>query len=127
MLMKPCARCNKLVAYPTRHCEACAEVVAVEMEQGSKLSNRRYNKTRDPKYLRFYKSREWRTLSQTYMQSARYTCERCGDVASEVHHIKPIQTDEGWVKRLDWSNLEADCLSCHNKEHKRFQKRSRSK
>lgn len=127
MLMKPCARCGDLVVYPTRHCDKCAGVVADEQEVGTRLANKRYNERRDPKYAKFYKSRAWGTLSQTYMQHAQYKCEDCGEVASEVHHIKPIQTDEGWVKRLDWTNLRAQCLDCHNLKHKRFQKRSKPK
>ncbi|MBQ9991935.1 MAG: HNH endonuclease [Firmicutes bacterium] len=34
-------------------------------------------------------------------------------MAVEVHHTKPIQTEESWDKRLDWDNLEAVCTSCH--------------
>jgi predicted HNH restriction endonuclease len=41
----------------------------------------------------------------------------CQILAVEVHHIKPIQIQEGWDLRLDWENLEAVCTSCHNGRH----------
>ena len=41
----------------------------------------------------------------------------CQGLATEVHHIKPIQTRDGWDKRLEWENLEAVCTSCHNGRH----------
>ena len=41
----------------------------------------------------------------------------------EVHHIKPIQTEEGWVLRLEYSNTMSVCLECHNYYHNRFQRK----
>jgi 5-methylcytosine-specific restriction protein A len=80
-----------------------------------------YNRRRDPKYLAFYRSKEWRLLSRTYLQRAGYKCqaklEGCTGLAVEVHHKDPIQTAKGWGARLDWENLEAVCTSCHNKRH----------
>ena len=42
----------------------------------------------------------------TYAQDKAFRCEQCGRVASEVHHVVPIQTDDGWTKRLDYDNLD---------------------
>lgn len=92
----------------------------------SKLeSNKRYNKTRNPKYIRFYNSVDWRTLSAKYTQDKGYRCEKCGAIATEVHHVKAIQTAEGWEHRLDPDNLELLCKTCHNARHERFKKRQR--
>ena len=44
-------------------------------------------------------------------------------MATEVHHIKPIQTDEGWERRLDYDNTKSVCIECHNYYHNRFQKK----
>ena len=85
--------------------------------------NKRYNKTRDPKYGRFYNGVEWRTLSRKRLQDDGYKCVMCGAFASEVDHIVPIQTPEGWDKRLDYDNTRSLCLDCHNKRHNRFKKR----
>ena len=120
MITKVCSRCKKVIPYPLTYCNECKQKVDGEIEEAKKKSNKRYNKTRDPKYVRFYNSSNWRTLSNKYRQDKEYKCEVCGHYATEVHHIKPIQTDEGWNRRLDYSNLKCVCIECHNAQHKRF-------
>lgn len=131
VLVKPCARCRKLIPYGRSYCDPCGSAVIAEREESSrkrkKANDRAYNAKRDPKYLRFYASGDWKRLSRAKMDSAGYRCEGCGAIAAEVHHIKPIQTPEGWSLRLDWSNLEAVCINCHNKRHGRWGKRTRNK
>ena len=127
MLLKQCPRCKKWIPYGKTYCSECTPLVEAEREERmakSKLkSNANYNKKRDPKYLKFYNSNEWRMLSQKKIMDCQYRCELCGAVASEVHHSIPIQTDEGWRLRYDYNNLECLCLECHNKRHNRFLKR----
>ena len=129
MLLKQCNRCKVLIPYGSVYCSTCAPIVEAEREarreQARRDSNKRYNKKRDPKYARFYNSIEWRTLSAKYMQDKGYKCEskKCKSIGTEVHHIKPIQTPEGWGRRLDYDNLELLCLDCHNERHERFKKR----
>ena len=123
MLTKVCSKCKKVIPYPLTYCSECKKKVDAEIEEAKRRSNRRYNKTRDKKYIRFYKSSDWKVLSSKYRQDKQYRCEICGHYATEVHHIKPIQTDEGWNKRLDYNNLKCLCVDCHNKVHKRFQRR----
>lgn len=124
MILKECRRCGVLVSYPKSYCDTCQKIVdeyrLQRMKQCKKKNNRDYNKTRDPKYIRFYKSAEWRTLSAKYTQDKGYRCEECGQIATNVHHKKAIQTDEGWSMRLDYDNLELLCVSCHNKRHERY-------
>ena len=127
MLLKSCPRCGVLIQYGGTYCQGCRVVVEEEREkrrqESIKRSNKKYNKTRDPKYTKFYNSRDWRTLSQVYAQAKGFRCESCGQVASEVHHVKAIQTDDGWNRRLDYDNLELLCKSCHNDRHDRFKAR----
>lgn len=127
MLLKPCSRCGLLIPYGSTYCKECEPIVRAEREarqqELKKESNKRYNKKRDPKYIRFYNSKEWRTLAERYTQDKGYRCEQCGDIATQVHHKKAIQTSEGWGKRLDYDNLELLCTRCHNERHKRFKKR----
>ena len=127
MLLKPCGRCKQLIPYGLSYCKECEPIVKAEreqrLEQTRRESNRRYNQTRDPKYVRFYKSKEWRMLSISRLQYDGYKCVKCGKIASEVDHIKPIQTPEGWELRLDINNTRSLCLACHNARHKRFVKR----
>lgn len=129
MLLKSCNRCGNLIQYGSAYCSKCAPIVEEEREARRKEStdkaNQRYNKKRDPKYLRFYNSIEWRTLSAKYSQDKGYRCEVCGAMATQVHHKQAIQTDKGWELRLDYNNLELLCVECHNERHERFKKREK--
>lgn len=129
MLLKACNRCGNLIPYGSPYCKECTPIVEAEKEarrlEAKREGDKRYNKTRDPKYVRFYNSIEWRTLSATYTQGVGYRCEVCGRVGTEVHHKKPIQTPEGWELRLDSTNLELLCTQCHNDRHDRFKKRKK--
>jgi 5-methylcytosine-specific restriction protein A len=48
-------------------------------------------------------------------------CEACDargiliKPARHVHHVEPIDTEEGWAKRLVITNLQSLCLPCHNR------------
>lgn len=67
----------------------------------------------------FYCSRAWRDTQAAYMASQHYVCERCGGPAYIVHHrtyISPQNIGDPSIT-LDWSNLEALCIDCHNTEH----------
>lgn len=127
MLVKPCAKCKRYIQYNGRsYCSTCSEIVEKEREERSlhnkRIRDRAYNKKRDPKYAKFYNSSDWRRLRNAKMDSANYRCEDCFSIATEVHHIKPIQTPEGWELRLEWNNLRAVCAKCHNKAHGRWGK-----
>lgn len=82
------------------------------------------------KVITFYHSKEWQAVRIEVLRRDKGLCQVClkhGHVtlANTVHHIQPIRTFKngkniiagGWDKRLDPSNLEAICASCHNKEH----------
>lgn len=129
MPLHPCPRCKRLIPVGVSYCEACKPMAeaqaaeAIERRQAFKRAkyNRNYNKRRDPKYLRFYRSKEWRLLSRAKLQDCGYKCEAklagCTGLAVEVHHKRPLQTEEGWDERLEWDNLEAVCTACHNGRH----------
>lgn len=124
MILKMCRRCKGVVVYPATYCDACKELVDKEREERAvvvnKKAQKKYDAKRDKKYVRFYNSPEWRMLKARYMQDKGYRCERCRGIATEVHHVEPIQTEQGWVRRLDYTNLLNVCTRCHNKEHGRF-------
>lgn len=125
MIMKPCPRCKRMMPYGPSYCKDCAPIAQAELEairdQNLKRKMQQYNSRRDPKYLTFYRSKDWKRQSRAKLESVQYKCEArlngCTSIAVEVHHIKPIQTREGWDKRLEWDNLEAVCTSCHNGRH----------
>ncbi len=128
-LMKACPRCRRLIPHGQPYCADCAPIAAAERqakqehraEYLSKKYNKQYNRQRDPKYQTFYRSKAWRMTSRAKLSAAGYKCEAklpgCTHLAVEVHHIKPIRTEEGWNLRLDWDNLEAVCMACHNGRH----------
>lgn len=129
MLLKECPRCKRLMPYGATYCTTCEPIVEAEREakriESKRESNKRYNKTRDPKYSKFYNSKEWRVLSRRYAQDKGFRCEACGCIATEVHHKEYIQTPEGWNRRLDYDNLELLCVKCHNERHNRFNKKDK--
>lgn len=128
MLLKGCNRCGVLIPYGAPYCGICSPIVEKEREarrvEAKRLNDRKYNKTRDRGYVRFYNSKEWGILSRRYAQDKGYRCEVCRGIATQVHHRVPIQSDAGWKLRLDYNNLELLCISCHNDKHNRFKKKS---
>ena len=76
------------------------------------------NMTQDSSYP-FYNGKAWRQCREAFMQSKFYICERCGGVAVIAHHKEPITphniTDNNIT--LNWDNLLALCIACHNTEH----------
>lgn len=122
---KPCPRCKRMIPAGLQYCPECAPMAAAELEQirerNAQRKAQQYNRRRDPKYRSFYASTAWKAQSRARLQACGYRCEAklegCQGLAVEVHHIKPIQTPEGWEQRLTWENLEAVCTSCHNGRH----------
>lgn len=127
MLLKECGRCRKLIVYGKTYCDDCRPIVEAmreeRLKQTRRQSNKRYNQKRDVKYIRFYRSSEWKMLSRKRLQDDRFRCVKCNSIASEVDHITAIQTDDGWERRLDYDNLQSLCISCHNAKHNRFKTR----
>lgn len=129
MLMKECKICKKLIPYGQGYCEKCrpiAEARAKErLDKFKREANRRYNKKRNPEEVRFYNSKGWRSLAAARLQHDGYKCKICGQYATEIDHIIPIQTPEGWARRYDWDNLQSLCTQCHNKKHDRYQSKKK--
>ena len=136
MIIKLCAKCQKVIEYPNRYCNECKLKVDKEIEDRQKKYNNKYDKKRDPKLVKFRKSKEWIQLKERYLQdlqikygNSKYDCieenkKDCNYIiklAEEVHHLKFIETPEGWKRRLDYYNLRALCHEHHNKRHNRFQ------
>ena len=125
-LYKACPRCKRLIPHGQAYCESCAPIAEAERkakqerraEYLSKKYNKQYNARRDPKYGRFYNSKEWRALSRAKLQDCGYKCEAmlegCQRIACEVHHMTPIKTPEGWEQRYEWDGLKGVCIACHN-------------
>ena len=131
MLLKNCAKCGRFIPYGQRYCPACQEKVDKLKEERRQKYNqkaqKKYNSKRDPKYITFYRSKAWRMLSAKRLQDDGFRCRQCRGIATEVDHIIPIQTPEGWDKRLDYDNTQSLCTRCHNEKHHRFIKKKNKK
>lgn len=125
-VFKPCPRCKKLIPQGVQYCAQCAPLVEAKRAEYKAQAERAYNRRRSPIYKAFYNSKPWKVTSRARLSAAGYKCEArlpgCAGLAVEVHHIKPIQTPEGWSARLEWDNLEAVCISCHNARHEKGKK-----
>ena len=67
----------------------------------------------------FYWTKEWRKTAALYMESRGHICERCGRLAHIIHHrqyVTPENVNDTDIT-LNWDNLEALCMECHNIEH----------
>lgn len=75
----------------------------------------------------FYSSNEWKQCRESYSKSKAYICERCGSVASEVHHIIPLSPDNinDPEITMNYDNLLCLCHRCHMKEHRKHEDSSR--
>ena len=79
----------------------------------------------------FYKSGAWKKTRAAYIREVGGLCERCykrGLIvpAEQVHHkikLTPENLSNPEIA-LNWDNLEALCMDCHQAEHK--QKRWRT-
>lgn len=125
MIYKLCNKCKRTILYPNKYCFECLKIVEANQEILKSKRNSRYNKTRSTKYKEFYNSKAWRILKEKKLQDAQYRCEydKCNKLATEVHHIIPIQIEAGWNRRLDYNNLMCLCVEHHNLKHNRFQRR----
>lgn len=89
----------------------------------------KYKSQKDPVYRRLMNSREWRSLRASVLRESPI-CRRCWDLekkvtpASEVHHIKPIESETTAemkeYRAFDKSNLVCLCHNCHVAIHKKL-------
>lgn len=82
--------------------------------------NRNYDKNRRDKiHAAFYRSAEWIRARESVMEQYAGLCAECSKLdlitnADVVDHIVPLTLD--FSKRLEYSNLQPLCHSCHNKK-----------
>lgn len=113
MVMKFCnhAGCRTLVPFNVAY---CAEHKP-EHRAPNAYDNYQNRKAIGGKYFQFYKSKQWRKLSYSF-RLRNPICKRCKErglyVKADVcDHIIPLRVD--WNKRLDETNLQSLCNSCH--------------
>ncbi|MDD2218297.1 MAG: hypothetical protein PHX63_07715, partial [Eubacteriales bacterium] len=100
MLTKQCARCKKIIPYGLRYCEACQPAIETQKRHADAKRAKYYDQERrDKQATTFYNSAAWKLLSKTRLQKDEYRCQDCWEIATEVHHEKPIKTH--WHLRFD--------------------------
>ena len=129
------AGCSELIPYDQRYCskhQYHKPIDYADKEQRHQVNKETYrkriNSEHEGKYIRFYKSKQWSKLSHRWLMLHPFcvSCEvhgvmRKGDL---VDHIVELRDD--FSKRLDESNLQTLCYSCHNKKTQ-IEKRKREK
>jgi len=81
---------------------------------------------KDINYNKLIQSSEWRRVRNSYLQ-AHPTCERCGRLATQVHHIQPLNRFIADLPKMyqmcfDEDNLMSVCDDCHIKLHQELGK-----
>lgn len=76
---------------------------------------------------RFYRSDTWKIARAIKIASVCGVCEKCGAIGTEVHHIihlTPENVSDPSIS-TNQENLMLLCNECHNKEHGRFEGKSK--
>lgn len=69
---------------------------------------------------KFYRSKEWQGIRRAVLMRDNYLCLRCGEPATEVHHIEFVTADNVGNKATHIeSNLQSLCRNCHCRIHDR--------
>ena len=114
-ILHACPKCGELIPVGVSLCAACREMTDEKADRAR--SAKKYNAQRDEERKRFYHSAAWLRTRRAKLNAAPM-CEAklpgCQHIACEVHHVKPLRTDEGWQRRLDWGGLMSVCTKCHN-------------
>lgn len=109
---RPHTICNKFGCNNLTTDSYCKEHIHIKQEKEFKR-HKEYNQQRDPLLVKFYNSKEWRTLSKYTLMINHYLCKQCELTLADVaDHIIPVEVD--WDKRLDISNIQPLCHKCHN-------------
>ena len=77
----------------------------------------------------FYDSHEWEQVRAYVLMRDRYTCQRCGKPAQEVHHIIHLTPDNIWDVNisLNPNNLISLCRADHFLIHSEDKKEGKRK
>jgi 5-methylcytosine-specific restriction endonuclease McrA len=70
---------------------------------------------------KIYKTVRWQKLRKLYFEMVLGVCERCGGTGKILHHKIEISESNLNNYEIVWGfdNLELVCLECHNKIHRK--------
>ena len=69
--------------------------------------------SRNKDYIRLINCHKWRKLRNEQLMR-NPLCQVCGDIATEVHHIKPVESEKEF-ERME--ALQSLCHKCHADIH----------
>lgn len=76
--------------------------------------------SRNKDYIKLINSSRWRKLRNEQLMK-NPLCQVCGDIATEVHHLKPIESEKEFERMetlaYDPVNLQSLCHKCHVDTH----------
>lgn len=76
--------------------------------------------SRNKDYIKLINCHKWRKLRNEQLKR-NPLCQICGDIATEVHHLKPIESEREFDKMevlaYEPSNLQSLCHKCHADTH----------
>lgn len=110
--LKPCSKCGCRNLTTSRYCD--------EHRNEWQSQERYYDRhQRNKKSDTFYHSAAWKKARNVIKVRDNGLCQECLrdkriTIGTIVDHIIPLKQD--WHKRLDESNLQLLCQSCHNKK-----------
>ena len=64
-------------------------------------------------YIEYLKSDDWRKRRKQLMEEANWTCSKCGEKATQLHHLNYYNVGD---EELD-TDVIAVCTDCHNEIH----------
>lgn len=105
--------CHTLISMSERYCDE-------HKRDKVKETNVNYDRyKRNKEHSKFYNSSEWRELRRVVLERTGGLCVKCIEFdivtkANVVDHIISVEKD--YTKRLDITNLQPLCHSCHNKK-----------
>lgn len=112
--------CHSLISMKERYCVAHKIDAANNSTTKSQKRYKKYDTLfRNKDHKAFYNSKEWKELREFVLEKNGGLCLECSkrDIltkADVVDHIIPIEYD--FTKRLDLSNLQPLCHTCHNRK-----------
>ena len=100
--------CSRLTEGSSKYCS-----LHQYLEAEDKLKRQQYFASATSDYQQLYASAKWKALQLSQLRNYPQ-CVKCGEKATEVHHVIPHRGNEDLF--YDPSNLVSLCHTCHSEE-----------
>lgn len=118
MALKPFRECKCLGCHNLTRDTYCEVHMHMKIDEEKKRQVYYDMHKRNKVTRKYYQSKEHKLWVVAVKRKAKGLCELCSTIeapviGSEADHIIPIDTPEGWSKRMDLSNGQLLCHNCH--------------